>query len=203
MAPRVYASARDRILDAAERLLVSEGLAGLSVESVATAAGVSKGGFFHHFKTKDAMLLAMLDRLIETVEGQITARAADDPEPRGARLRAHIALSIDGSPEPVVPRGLMTALLQAVASQPAMRRRAHELNVAAVARDVGEDIPEGRAMLVQLALDGLGVAQDMGVKLTARQRLALRDTLMALARPEASSRRRRQAAPAPPKGRRT
>jgi len=209
MPPRVYGSSRDRILDAAERLLGAEGVGGVSVESVATAAGVSKGAFFHHFKTKDAMLLSMLDRMSKRVEAQITERAGEDPEPRGARLRAQVSLTFDEDTL-ALPRGLMVAMLQLVMTQPALARLAHDINIAAVARDVGEDIVEGRALAVQLALDGFGIAQSAGIPVTPRQRAALRDTLMALAQPEASARPRRKTAtrtrrkttPAPAKGKR-
>lgn len=198
---RVYASSRDRILDAAEKLLIESGLSGVSVESVATAAGVSKGAFFHHFKTKDAMLTAILDRFIEWAAKKITARAAEDQETRGAQLRAQIKLNFEESDQ--LPKGLILALLQVATSQPSFRRRAQTLNAATIARDVGEDIPVGHALAVQLALDGVALWEILGMKLPVPQRNALRDTLMALAQPQASARRRRKAKPASSKGRRT
>ncbi|MGW0026274.1 TetR/AcrR family transcriptional regulator [Rhodococcus sp. NPDC003383] len=54
---------RDRILDALERTLLDVGVAQVTLEAVAAAAGVSKGGLLYHFPTKEAMLAAMVRRL--------------------------------------------------------------------------------------------------------------------------------------------
>ena len=67
---------RDRILDSLEEMLLEHGLTKVTLESVASAAGVSKGGLLYHFKTKDAMIAAMVRRLGERSDSQ-RARAAD------------------------------------------------------------------------------------------------------------------------------
>ncbi|AUX39087.1 uncharacterized protein SOCE26_004690 [Sorangium cellulosum] len=206
MPARTYASARERILDAAERLVLKRGVNQLTVEAVITEAQLSKGGFFHHFATKDALLVAILDRLVSRMNDQIAALAAQDPEPRGARLRAQIALAFDADPQEAdAQRALILALIEAISAQPAVARRAREVNAEAFARDAAEDIPEGRAIALQFALDGFWFGLAMGtVALTAGQQRALRDSLLALARPEGGAgrpptRRRR----APKKGRQT
>lgn len=56
---------RDRILDAATKLLAKHGYAALRVAAVAKAAGVSPGGHLHHFQTKDALVVAVLERISE------------------------------------------------------------------------------------------------------------------------------------------
>jgi TetR/AcrR family transcriptional regulator, transcriptional repressor for nem operon len=48
-------SARSRILDAAVKLVRTKGYNATTVEDLCTAAGVSKGAFFHHFKGKDEL----------------------------------------------------------------------------------------------------------------------------------------------------
>ena len=55
---------REELMDAALRLFVAKGIATTSIEEIVTAAGVSKGGFYHHFASKDALLLALQDRYI-------------------------------------------------------------------------------------------------------------------------------------------
>jgi len=52
------ASARTRLLDAAKQVIRSKGYAATTVEDVCAAAGVTKGSFFHHFKSKEEMALA-------------------------------------------------------------------------------------------------------------------------------------------------
>ncbi len=54
---------RDRLLDAFESLLVSQGSA--TLEAVAAAAEVSKGGLLYHFHSKDELVDGMLARLRE------------------------------------------------------------------------------------------------------------------------------------------
>lgn len=48
-------SARDKVLDAAVTLFRRSGFAATSVDQLCAAAGVTKGGFFHHFASKEAL----------------------------------------------------------------------------------------------------------------------------------------------------
>lgn len=53
-------SARDRILDAANRLFYSEGIRAVSVDAVAEKAGITKKTLYYHFKSKDELITAYL-----------------------------------------------------------------------------------------------------------------------------------------------
>ncbi|WP_017559756.1 TetR/AcrR family transcriptional regulator [Nocardiopsis baichengensis] len=59
---------RDRILDALEGILIDEGLSAVTLESVAAAAGVSKGGLLYHFPSKAAMMTGLIRRLADRAE---------------------------------------------------------------------------------------------------------------------------------------
>ncbi|HEY4250016.1 MAG TPA: TetR/AcrR family transcriptional regulator [Roseomonas sp.] len=48
---------------AAERLVAERGFGGVSINDVATAAGFTKGAFYSNFESREAMVLALLDRL--------------------------------------------------------------------------------------------------------------------------------------------
>ncbi len=52
------APARDKILNAAFTLIRTKGYSATSVDDLCTAAGVTKGAFFHHFESKDALGVA-------------------------------------------------------------------------------------------------------------------------------------------------
>lgn len=53
---------RERILDTAQQLVLERGFAATSVDAVITGASASKGGFFHHFRSKNELGLALLER---------------------------------------------------------------------------------------------------------------------------------------------
>jgi len=53
---------RERILDAAQRLVLERGFAATSIDAVIAQASASKGGFFHHFRSKSELGLALLER---------------------------------------------------------------------------------------------------------------------------------------------
>ena len=76
---------RERILDAAQNLILDRGYVGMTVEHVLDELGITKGAFFHHFKTKDDLAKALLRRFADkdaTIYSQTRERAeklSDDP----------------------------------------------------------------------------------------------------------------------------
>lgn len=60
--PRDGRETRERILDAAEELVLERGFAATSVDAVIAAAATTKGGFFHHFGSKATLGRALLER---------------------------------------------------------------------------------------------------------------------------------------------
>ncbi len=72
-------SARDRLVTVGTELLEEHGLAGISLRSIAAAAGVSHGAPRRHFPTYDALLAAIARRALEELDEQVgPALAADD-----------------------------------------------------------------------------------------------------------------------------
>jgi len=74
--------ARTKLLDAALQVIRTKGYAATSVDELCTTAGVTKGAFFHHFKSKEALGVAAADHWSE-VTGAMFAAAPyhvhDDP----------------------------------------------------------------------------------------------------------------------------
>jgi len=58
------AGARERVLGAAVELFARQGYDGTSVAQVISQAGVAKGGFYHHFASKEALLYEVYGDLI-------------------------------------------------------------------------------------------------------------------------------------------
>src|ERR1700712_642678 len=64
---------QEAILETAERLLADRGLDDISIEDLATGAGISRPSFYFYFSSKDEVLLALLDRVITEVQHQVAA----------------------------------------------------------------------------------------------------------------------------------
>ena len=60
--PRDGTATRDRILDAAQRLVLDRGFAATSIDAVLAEAPATKGGFFHHFPSKIDLGRALVER---------------------------------------------------------------------------------------------------------------------------------------------
>ena len=78
---------RDRILDAAERLLGRFGYRKMTVEDIAAEAGIGKGTVYLSFPSKEEVVLSTVDRIVERVCTAMEEAAARDAS-APARLRA-------------------------------------------------------------------------------------------------------------------
>jgi TetR/AcrR family transcriptional repressor of nem operon len=58
-------SARERILDAAEAAVLAKGFGATSIEELIVAVGITKSGFFYHFRDKSALAKALLLRYLQ------------------------------------------------------------------------------------------------------------------------------------------
>lgn len=90
---------RQRILDAAQDAILAKGFTGTSIDELIAECGLSKGGFFYHFRDKNDLAKALLSRYIaedERVFDDVFDRAAalvDDPLQRfllGLRFLADV-----------------------------------------------------------------------------------------------------------------
>src|ERR1700722_5027221 len=53
--------ARSRILEAAYELLSHHGVHAVGIERIIAEAGVAKASFYHHFRSKEALIIAFLE----------------------------------------------------------------------------------------------------------------------------------------------
>jgi AcrR family transcriptional regulator len=63
--PRTRTSARNRILDLAEAAVLQKGFGATSIEELVAGAGITKSGFFYHFKDKGDLAKALMERYLE------------------------------------------------------------------------------------------------------------------------------------------
>jgi len=82
---------RRRILDGARKIVTERGLDALSVQAVATEAGVHKSAIGYHFGNKEGLVLALIESLAD--DGSYEARQAlgRTPDP-SERFSAYLAL---------------------------------------------------------------------------------------------------------------
>ena len=52
---------RDKLFEAAARVFEEQGIGGVSIEAIAAAAGFTRGAFYSNFKSKDELIIAMLE----------------------------------------------------------------------------------------------------------------------------------------------
>ncbi len=150
-APKRRGDARERLLDALERLLAERDFALVTADAIAAAAGLAHGTFYRHFRDKRAALLAALDRLrerrgpaLETISDEVASAAA---------ARAGV-------------RALVQAVLRAPAEHPALLRAYYAL--ASSDAELGRERRERKAAagkrlaehLQALAARGLATVRD-------------------------------------------
>jgi len=97
---------RERILNAAQSMILDRGYAGVSVEQLIASLGLTKGAFFHHFKSKGELARALIRRYsddgVELFKSNM-ARArklSDDPLQQFLILIGLYAELFDGLTEP-------------------------------------------------------------------------------------------------------
>jgi AcrR family transcriptional regulator len=83
MAPRTvdrkaHASRRDEFIDAGQRLIQTRGYEQFSIEDLLAETGASKGAFYHYFDSKQALLQAIIDRLVDTALASVKSVVDDD-----------------------------------------------------------------------------------------------------------------------------
>lgn len=84
-------SARTRLLEAARDIIRAKGYAATTVEDLCAAAAVTKGAFFHHFESKEALGVAAAERWAETTSALFSAAAYHQPLDPLDRVLGYVA----------------------------------------------------------------------------------------------------------------
>lgn len=141
--------ARAALLDAAEALVREQGFAQLSVERVAARAGVSKGAFFHHFASRQAMVQALLTHLAAEFEADVEARREAFA---GSFTHALVATVIH---EAEHDGAFMAAMMSAVLLDPAAAEIVNGELCDWTGRIRADGLDEATALTVRSVLDGV------------------------------------------------
>jgi AcrR family transcriptional regulator len=157
-----------RIVEAAARALRREGFAGVGVAEVMKQAGLTHGGFYAHFASREALLLEAVERAAAQSAGVLAGRIAD----RTARGMKPLQALIDAylSPEHLeaTEEGCLVGALGAeMARQDEILLNASRARVQRLIERVGEALPAGAPPGQAVALAGalvgtLQMARTMG-----------------------------------------
>lgn len=148
IAPPPRGQARDALLRAAEALIREDGFAALSVERVAARAGVSKGAFFHHFATRQAMVEALLVAAACDLESRVQARVDAGECFTVALVEAFVH-------EARTDCAFIAAMMSAVVLDRAVGTQVARMADAWTRRMTDDGVDEATALTIRSVLDGL------------------------------------------------
>jgi AcrR family transcriptional regulator len=183
MPPRTGSISIDNLLDAAERVVVgldrasqdklaarqqgdsshppgpfeaSPGIGGLTLDAVALEAGVSKGGLLHHFPTKEKLLEAMVQRIVDRWVADWETEIAKTPVGPGRVPRAFLNMCLLRQEEWTDDlRQTSAVLIAALTGNPRLVRPLHLAQEKLDALLAQDGLPEGVGQTILAAIDGL------------------------------------------------
>jgi TetR/AcrR family transcriptional repressor of nem operon len=144
---RVLHDSKTKILDAALHVIRAKGYSATTVDDICHAAALTKGGFFHHFKSKEELALAATEHFAAMAADLFSTapyRAAADPL---ERLLGYVDFRM------AILRGdlseftclLGTMVQETYETHPAIRE-ACERHISNHAAEVAKDIAEAKAL---------------------------------------------------------
>ncbi len=167
-APTKKEQTHDRIVDAAARAIRRHGYAGVGVADVMKDAGLTHGGFYAHFESRDALFVAALERASRGSRALLLRRTEALRERDISAFRAlvegYLHDDLLKSNEAGCP---VAALCSEMPRQSAEVRKASTVGVRALLRYVEKALPEavpaGQAGVVAATLVGsLQLARALG-----------------------------------------
>src|SRR2546429_5465696 len=84
---QAYALRRNAILDVAQRLVETRGYEQMTIQDMLDELQISKGAFYHYFDSKQALLEALIERMLEEVEQLLIPIVQDSHMPAIEKLQ--------------------------------------------------------------------------------------------------------------------
>jgi AcrR family transcriptional regulator len=112
--------ARQKVLDAARRIVETRGAGHLTFDTLAEESGVTRGGITYHFRTKEELLKALIEADIAQWDEMAATLAADAGVActKAARLLGHVRCSLADDDD--AHKRFVTGLLSAAMVDPAL-----------------------------------------------------------------------------------
>lgn len=177
---------KTRILAAAEQVVLERGVPALTLDAVAEAAGLSKGGLIYHFESKEALIRAMIARIGACMQERMDRLTAADGR-AGGWTRAYLGAAF---PPPGTPDDQdatrEAALIAALGYDPTLLAPYAAQVDGWVEQQKADGIDPVLAAIIRLAADGLWLNEVFGIRaVDPKDRAAVLQRLDAMTRPGA------------------
>jgi len=143
---------RRTLLECAAKLAIERGVAGITIQAVADAAGVTKGGLFHHFPNKQALVEGVFVDLLHQLDSAIDARMQEDEESYGSFTRAYVEVTFEEFE--LGKTGPAAAITLSMLAEPTLARRLEDW-LQDRARRHSETDPGPIMPIIRFAADGM------------------------------------------------
>ena len=162
------AAQRERILAAAQKCFIDHGFHAASMATIAATAQMSAGLMYRYFPSKNAIVLAIIDRQLQETRVKIAELHASTDivaslcrsfgqwrscDPKIMSVALFLAMSADARRDPQIAKALRASDLLTRADLEAWLGRSPRDG----GRGLGKDVVESRAILLQCAIEGLAI----------------------------------------------
>lgn len=185
--------ARERILETAYRLFAARGVRAVGIDEIIAHSGVAKATFYRHFPSKDALVLAYMDRWYQVRHDAIEDAISHAHAPEDALLAAFNVLDDWFSRGAAEVNTFLHVVIEFGPDHPlGQAAMAHLANIrgrlAALAEGAGLDDPAGFAWSFHILTKGAMVASMEGDQRAALRARKLARALIDLHRPDTPGR---------------
>lgn len=152
---------REAVLDAAERVVMREGAAHLTLDAVASEAGISKASVLYDYKTKRALIRALIERRVAVEEARVQAFVDGEPDRANASIRGRLAAASRSFSDE--DRAVALNLCVALAQDAELRGPVQESLRSVTSQIAASSTHPRGAMLAFLAIEGLTLLDWFGL----------------------------------------
>ncbi|HPK52965.1 MAG TPA: TetR/AcrR family transcriptional regulator [Smithellaceae bacterium] len=146
-------NAREKIIDAAEQVVIAAGARHLTLQAVAAKAGISRGGLLYHFPDKEALLRGMLDRRRRHIAENRRRKRAEIPDGQGKEAAVYVLSLLDE--DSGANKDVSAAIIASGTHNPGLLAPAREDHGHVIADLTREGLSFERAAVIALATSGL------------------------------------------------
>ncbi len=104
---------REKLISEARNFIIERGFSAMSVSDVCSAAGVTKGSFFHHFVSKESLGEAVLDEFWQNVQHRQELAEFKKLADPIAKVRGYVDHAIEIYQDPMARSGCLLAIYTA------------------------------------------------------------------------------------------